>query len=578
MSLTTLAPAPSSAPLPWKTATVRLLLLSLLSSLLLMADDFIQQLFTTANQAELELRFVFVVWLFSLALWWCGMPRLVSAVLILLGSMQLIQLSHVSFFGEPLAAQDIVSLFGDFAEVRETGWNSFSDHWHVLPSVLLPYGLLLLMHNLIPRRMRLPQSRWALLIIILVLGSKPYRATYRDLSSFLPGPTRSGLHNSFNAFAFYGVRLAFRPAEALPPSPFKPYQVQPVATSAKHVWLVVADSLRSDRLGVLGYPRDTTPNLSRLQAQGLLLAKPGVASGVATAVSLPNLLNVIREPGQPHLLREQPHNLFRLAQQNQFRTHWLSAQESKLLSHLGSRYLDVSITREDYPLRFLKRHDHALVDLLGEQAWGTRNFAVINLRTAHLPYEENYDQHTEPVASWPITPALPREERQANAYDNALRYLDDVLAEMIERFEQLEGERYLVITGDHGQLLGEQGRWGHNDLQPQVAEVPVLIIARDAPPDALQALSAQQWISHYELGVWLAERMGSRVENPNLQNGEHFVQGKQLFGDNLIQRVTETPDGLRYDKPYLLSRWLDDLNRQGHRAGAEPLCTADAAC
>jgi len=74
MSLTALAPAPSSAPLPWKTATARLLVLSLLSSLLLMADDFIQQLFTTANQAELELRFVFVVWLFSLALWWCGMP------------------------------------------------------------------------------------------------------------------------------------------------------------------------------------------------------------------------------------------------------------------------------------------------------------------------------------------------------------------------------------------------------------------------------------------------------------------------------------------------------------------------
>ena len=88
------------------------------------------------------------------------MPRLVSALLVLLGSMQLIQLSHVSFFGEPLAAQDIVSLFGDFAEVRETGWNSFGDHWHVLPSVLLPYGLLLLMHNLIPRRVRLPQTDW----------------------------------------------------------------------------------------------------------------------------------------------------------------------------------------------------------------------------------------------------------------------------------------------------------------------------------------------------------------------------------------------------------------------------------
>ena len=68
----------------------------------------------------------------------------------------------------------------------------------------------------------------------------------------------------------------------------------------------------------------------------------------------------------------------------------------------------------------------------------------------------------------PITPALPREERQANAYDNALRYLDDVLAEMIERFEQLEGERYLVISGDHGQLPGraDPAQMGTADPRP----------------------------------------------------------------------------------------------------------------
>lgn len=37
------------------------------------------------------------------------------------------------------------------------------------------------------------------------------------------------------------------------------------------------------------------------------------------------------------------------------------------------------------------------------------------------------------------------------------------------------------------------------------------------------------------------------------------MQGKQLFGDNLIQRVQETPEGLVYDQPRLLSRWLNDL-------------------
>lgn len=60
----------------------RLLLLSSLSAGLLMADDFIQQLFTPANQAELELRFVVVVWLFALGLWLCAMPRLVVALLV----------------------------------------------------------------------------------------------------------------------------------------------------------------------------------------------------------------------------------------------------------------------------------------------------------------------------------------------------------------------------------------------------------------------------------------------------------------------------------------------------------------
>ena len=142
MSLATLAPDASANRLPWTLALARLLLLSTLSAGLLMADDFLQQLFTSANQAELEARFVVVVWLFALGLWLCGMPRLVASLLVLLAGMQLIQLSHVSFFGEPLAAPDIVSLFADFAEVRETGWASFADHWHVLPTVLLPYGLL----------------------------------------------------------------------------------------------------------------------------------------------------------------------------------------------------------------------------------------------------------------------------------------------------------------------------------------------------------------------------------------------------------------------------------------------------
>lgn len=55
MWLQALAPASlPSSPLTWQAALSRLLLLSSLSAGLLMADDFIQQLFTPANQAELS--------------------------------------------------------------------------------------------------------------------------------------------------------------------------------------------------------------------------------------------------------------------------------------------------------------------------------------------------------------------------------------------------------------------------------------------------------------------------------------------------------------------------------------------
>lgn len=533
---------------PWR----NLLLLASLTCLLLLSDDFLQQLFSPNNRAELEAGYVVALWVFSLALWLCNLPRLAALILLLFAAMQLMQLGNLSFFGEPLSAIDIQAMLGDTAEVRQTLWLSLPQHWPVLLCVGLPYGLLIALQLRLPGRVALPASRWALLLIAVVLLSKPYRATYRNLDAFVPSPSRSGLHNSLNAFSAWAVRLAGRDHVSLPATAYAPYALTPVPSTARHVWLVVADSLRSDRLGAFGYERDTTPKLSAyLQQNPQALIRPGVAAGVATDVSLPYLLNPIREPGQDQRLRTGEINLFRFAQAAGFRTHWLSSQESKLLAHLGSRYLDVSITREDHPLRFLQRQDRALLEILDEQRWAPRNFVVLNLRTAHLPYAQNY-RHEATPAPWPDQGA----QGQANAYDNSLHYLDGLLAEILADFDRLEGERYLIITGDHGQRLGEGGHWGHNDLVPEVSDVPVIVVAREAPAKALAGLQDERWISHYEAGSWLAERLGTRVDNPNRRPDEHFVHGKLLFSDNFVQRVCESPSGLVHQPPQQLSKLL----------------------
>ncbi|KAB0548328.1 phosphoethanolamine transferase [Pseudomonas argentinensis] len=546
--LTLLAPRRASAPRAW----LSLLALATLSCALLLADDFLQQLFTTNNHAELEAGYVAVLWLFSLGLWLCNLRPLSMGILTLFAVMQLMQLANISFFGEPLTAIDIQSLLNDPGEVRETAAHSLAQHWPVLLCVGIPYGLLLALHWRLPGRVSLPQSRWALLLIAVVLLSKPYRATYRNLDSFAASPSRSALHNNLNVFSAWAVHLAFKPEVQLPPTSFAPYALSPSMSEAKHVWLVVADSLRSDRLGVFGYDRDTTPKLATyLGGHPSAFVRPGIAAGVATDVSLPYLINPIREPGKDALLRTGDINLFRFAKQAGFRTHWISSQESKLLANLGSRYLDVSITREDHPVRFLKQQDRALLDVLDAQRWAERNFVVLNLRTAHLPYAQNY-RHEKTPAPW----VDEGPNGQSNAYDNSVHYLDSLLAEVIADFDRLEGERYLIITGDHGQRLGEGGHWGHNDLVPEVSDVPVIVIGREAKAETMAGLSAERWISHYEAGKWLAARLGTRIHNPNLRPNEHFVHGKLLFTDNFIQRVCETPDGLVHQPPQLLSMLL----------------------
>lgn len=541
------------------TAWLRLFALASVSCFLLICDDFLQQLFTSNNRAELEVGWVVGLWAFCLILWLCNLRSLVVSVLLLFAIMQLMQLSNISFFGEPLSAIDIQSLMLDSKEVAHVAKYSFGQHWGALFSVLLPYSILITLHWYIPKRVKLPESRWALILIAVALLAKPYRATYRNLDSFTPGPTRSGLHNSLNSFSAWAVRLAFNGTSILPKASLAPYRISPVSSSAQHVWLVVADSLRRERMGIFGYERQTTPKLQRYLADHpTALVRPGIAAGVATDVSLPYLINPIREPGQDHLLRDNRINLFRFAHEASMRTHWISSQESRLLAHLGSRFIDVSITREDYPLSFIRKQDHALLDILDAQIFGQRNFVVLNLRTAHLPYAKNY-AHQDGTPPWPHSGP----QGQSNAYDNSIHYLDGLLDEIIARFDRLEGERYLVITGDHGQRLGEDGKWGHNDLVPEVSDVPVIVIGRDTPPKVMSELAVEKWISHYEIGTWLAARLGTHIDNPNLLKNEHFVQGKLLFSDNLIQVVCETGSELRYSNPVQLSHWLKITSKGG---------------
>ena len=538
------------------------ILLSFVTTALMLSDDFLQQLYTANNQAELEPSYVFVIWVLNVLLWLSGRRWFANLVLALFAFMQLLQLCNISFIGEPLTAYDISKLLAEREEIGTSASAAARTHWPVLLAWGLPYGALFMLFNTwLPGKSnngRRGRYSWvALLLVVLILGSKPHRALEMDMLAFMPGPTRSSLHNSINVFSFYATRMLGRTDQFQRPQ-YKPYTVSPVpvADAPETIFLVIPDSVRNERLAVAGYPRPTTPRLSALAASGQLQVASGLAASVATGASLPLMLNVVNEPGNLEALDSGVANLFRRAQEAGYKTFWISTQESKLLNGLDSQHIDVRLTREDDPLTLSAGGDRVALDWLAAQQWAEKNFVVLNLRTAHTPYADAYRADPERYMRWPTEGSdLPLNQRRSNAYDNALLYLDALLADTIEFAKSnFRGDLLWVFTSDHGQMLGENGSWGHNRLRPAVASVPMMAFERrDDPADATYQLPDSNLVSHYEMGRWLLGEMGFKLENPNKVEGVHYFHNEKLYGDNLFQQVRETPQGPVFSDMQLVS-------------------------
>lgn len=545
-----------------KLSPSRLIFLTILSTLLFLSDDFLQKIYIANNHAELELGYVVAMTAFSAGLWCTGRRWFVMPILLLFASMQLLQLAHISYIGQPLSPVDISRLYSEWGEVSVAAGYAFADHWPVLFAWGIPYTLLFgLFWRYLPQTAS--RGAWlAMLLVIVALGSKPDRAVKRDMIFFMPGPTRSSLHNSLNAFSYYAMRMSFGRDRVTRPV-YVPYRVEPltVAERPDRIWVILGESVRSDRLSVYGYERDTSPHLVALQHQGLLDIVPGQAASVATGSTIPLLMNGAAEPGNVDEITRKTANLFKLARASGYSTFWVSAQESKLMNNVGEQWLNQYRTREDAPMNYAQLGDRALLgELVSMVAFG-RSFGVIHTRAAHILYEEAYAHDAEFKVMWPAATKLGVNQRQSNQYDNALRYFDSLVSDVVEMAKGLPGRTLVIVTSDHGQMLGDEGRWGHNVLTPQVAAVPMLLFSTDGKSRWPQA----HVFSHNELHGWLAGQMGWRVINPNAEPSVSWLHGNNPYGDNLVVKITRVGAQTLWSDQQLVSRLASQPKSARHQ-------------
>jgi arylsulfatase A-like enzyme len=298
------------------------------------------------------------------------------------------------------------------------------------------------------------------------------------------------------------------------------------------VLLIVLDTVRADRLGLAGYPRQTTPFLDQFAGQAVVFDRaiansswslpshislltgqsaensgvtihegydgrhPTIAGflagrGYATAAFVANsgYATCARGLGAGFLRYEDaPAPLSQLVEQTVF--------SSRLNRHLLSPLFNLNPPRE---WLYAEQINRRFLSWLGGQP-GRPFFAFLNYMDAHFPYAppaklaEQFagdSRLVDPKVWYPMRfGERPLEgtlvKQGSDLYDASLAYLDGQLRALFAELERrgMTKNLLVIITSDHGESFGEHGLLEHqSSLYADQLRVPLLVRLPGKTPD-----------------------------------------------------------------------------------------------
>ncbi|MEZ5653479.1 MAG: sulfatase-like hydrolase/transferase [Burkholderiaceae bacterium] len=232
--------------------------------------------------------------------------------------------------------------------------------------------------------------------------------------------------------------------------------------------MVLGETVRASNWGLAGYQRQTTPALAARQD---LLATVADSCGTDTATSVPCLFSDI---GRQHYDRERiarRENLLQLAKRAGVTVQWREAQAGCKGACDGIDTVWLRHDPEAADAAHCGEHgcfDMALLDGL-EQVFDGADGDVLVVLHQMGNHGPGYWRRV-PEDQWVFRPVCAVDDLSrcdtteiVNAYDNAVRYTDSLLARLIERLEQraARDDLAMLYVSDHGESLGESGLFLH---------------------------------------------------------------------------------------------------------------------
>ncbi|MBN2788885.1 MAG: sulfatase-like hydrolase/transferase [Candidatus Delongbacteria bacterium] len=288
----------------------------------------------------------------------------------------------------------------------------------------------------------------------------------------------------------------------------------------RNIVLVIGESLRSDRLSLLGYDRKTTPRLDSLAENRIISSRNIFPGGTMTNTSFAVLMNRLISPEYNAQIIDQKNNLFRLAKENGFSTHFISrnsfSQLETMHSLLSRQNIDTFCSKSNMT-DFLKEpedYDIDLVGLLKNIDLNSSNFIILQQRRSHSPCFKQYPEYFGTFE---------------DEYDNTVLYTDLVLSKMIDHLSKNSPlETFFIFTSDHGELLGENGRNSHGCFEDGVINVP-FVFYTNSEADSIKTVS-NNIRCHFDVSSFIGFLLGYNTKIPDDPERDIYINGTDIDG------------------------------------------------
>ncbi|MCI0621475.1 MAG: tetratricopeptide repeat protein [Acidobacteria bacterium] len=242
------------------------------------------------------------------------------------------------------------------------------------------------------------------------------------------------------------------------------------------ILLITIDTLRADALGCYGNNKVRTPNLDRIAREGVLFKN----AYAQTPLTLPSHCSIMTGT-YPMTHRVRDNSGFVLSKGSTTLPEFLQSERYVTGAFVGSFVLDSRFGLN----QGFGDYDDRIPVVSGERATETAERRADQVAMAATRWMERYS--AQPFFCWihlydPHTPYAPpdsyRKQYPQDLYAGEVAFTDSVIGSLIQFLDakNLYQKSLIIVTGDHGESLGEHGESTHGFfIYDSTLRVPLLI-------------------------------------------------------------------------------------------------------